>query len=276
MNIKQGDSVVVRKLYVHPVPTNEEVRLLLDLFENMVPEKLALLMMIAEGPRPVELCRMTWDKFWFDDEKNQVTKFRHYVYKAGSRIVQKSTRFFLKEVEKPIFGKALSDFLMIYRKSWAPVTGARIFPWNTPGPVQKRFSQFRKSVRQGKLGKEYNFLLDKPAEAIVGPDSFTQYRVSMYSLRRFSLTFHYWITFDQDVLKLAEFTGHANPDTLMEHYVKPYHAIGLTPDMIKKKITIDQFINHRGKSQIPLSSFTEDLLPKFLPLGQRTISDFLA
>lgn len=54
----------------------------------------------------------------------------------------------------------------------------------------------------------------------------------------------------------------------------PKEAIGLTDDLIRQKITIDQFINLCGACQSQITDFTEKPKYHFIPRGQTTIDAF--
>lgn len=254
INFQEGDNIVIKKLYKPAIPTNSEIKMLIDLFPIGSPHRIALIMMIAIGPRPVELCNMNWNKLGYCSKKNRIQNIKHYVYKAGSRLSNKSRTYFIKEVQKPINSTQLSNELISYRQSNMFDHTNRIFPWSNPDALNKQFTILRKKVMKRDLGPEYDFLLDKVTETVAG-QSKTQYRVSLYSLRRFCITFHYYTTFKQDVIALAQYTGHSSPDNLLKHYIKPKETIGLTDEMIDANITIDQFINLGVAGQSTISDF---------------------
>lgn len=245
------ETLVVKRLYVAPVPHVEELRVLLSLLEDYSIEKTAILTMLDVFPRPAELCNMSWNKVFLDQSKSKVVKLRHYVYKARGYIRQSGKVDVYKEVEKKINSEYFKKYLLEYYKRTGGFYNNKVFSWNTPDGLSKVFSVLRKKAKEGQLSDNCLFLLDKCDITLNGTDK-TQYRVQPYSLRRFSLSFHYYITFNQDVVALARISGHCNPATLLKHYIMPKEAIGLTQKMINDKITMDEFIRFKGKSQVDL------------------------
>lgn len=275
IHLKPGDKLVRKKLYKHAVPMNYEFKLLLDLFFDGSKIKLGLGMIGIQIMRPIELAKLAWPKFVFTADKRSVVEYYHDVHKAGSTQNLNSTTHLIKEVRKPILSPWLSDQIILYRQLYPTPNYNKTFPWTTADPLNKEFNILRKKVAAGELGSQYNFLLEKNDDVLIGQATNTQYRVCPYALRRFGCTFHYWVTFRQDVFKLAEFTGHANPETLLKFYVKPKEAIGLTNEMIAARITIDQFIHLHGRNQIVLTEFLDDDKPIFLTPGQSRLIEFM-
>jgi integrase len=270
--IQTGDKVVIKRTYKPAVPTAQEVRHLLELFPDFSPYKLALGFLAIQVMRPVELCSLQWQRFVLD--KDIVTKFYHFVYKAGSEKTKRSTTHFFKEVEKPMLSTWLSHQLLNYQRIYRPGAMNKVFHWTSTDAMNKQLSMIRKAYKEGKISQKYAFLVDKTDDVVLGCASKTQYRICLYSLRRFSITFHYWVTFRQDIVALANFTGHSSPENLMRYYVKTKESIGLTDDMIGERITIDQFIHLHGENQRELAEYLPRERKVFLTPGQTSLSMF--
>lgn len=174
------DAIRIKQLYKYPLPTAEEIRQILDFLPDFHPYKIALGLLAIQGMRPIELCKLTRDCFIFNETKKYVIKMRHFVYKPR---FTKSGIVTYKEVEKPLYSKWLSDQIVGYLSTYPILPFDRLFPFTTPDSLHKFFINLRKK-------KEFYFLHDKNTYTLKGQDK-TQYRVNLYSFRRFAFTFHY-------------------------------------------------------------------------------------
>ena len=277
---KYNDKVLVKRLWKCPVPTNKEVRKILDLLKDYDPLKIALVLMLVAAPRPSEVVSATWSKFVFNHETSTFTDWRHYVYKPVNRKTNTNNRWYFKEVSKRIASKSsiLNKLLLGYQNNCSKFPNDKVFPFSKGDSLNKLFSIIRKQVKNGQLLPEYECFLEKISEPIHGCDSKTQYRISPYSLRRFAITFLYWskrpIGFDKDIVALARYIGHTKPATTYEHYVMPKESIGLTEHLIEQGVGIDDFIMNVGANQKTIDFFNPKPQFKFLPSGQATLGDF--
>ena len=120
----------------------------------------------------------------------------------------------------------------------------------------------------------YDFMFDKMQKTIHGMQGHNPFRVSLHALRRFGTTFHYWVTYKKDVVKLSKLFGYSKIETAFQSYIMPFEAIGLTQEMIDNKISIDQFIQLRGKRQKVIPDWYTVPKPIFLEKGQTSLADF--
>jgi len=266
----EHDRIIVVPIYKHCIPSAEEVNLLFDLCKDNMKVSLGLAFLCISMMRPTEICRLRWHWFKIDDE---VREFTHYIYKPQNRKTMLGRNFYFKETKKPIYSKWLSDLIISYAKICERYENNKLFPWTSADVLQKWFMVQRKLMKTGKLDDRYKFLLDTNTKTVHGA-VVDRYRVSPYSLRRFAISFHYWVTYGGDEVKLAEVTGHSRVKTLLGHYVKPKESFGLTQKMIDDKIKIDQFIRLKGKAQMVIPDFAPDWDKKFTPVGQTSLHDF--
>ncbi len=272
--ISEGDRLIVKPLYKYPVPTAHEVKILLDTFPDYSQIKVALGILIFQGLRPSELIGLSWHRFKFDEERTRITEMTHIVYKPSNRKTHTGSNYYFKELKKPMYSRWLSDQLIGYSKICANYERQRMFCWTKTDSLKTYFESLRKKAKNKQLPEEYNFLLDQNFEVVIGKN-YLKYRISTYSLRRFSFTFHYYVTFKQDVVALARAFGHSRPETCLNHYIMPKEAIGLTQEMIDAKITMDEFVNSSIANQTVINDFQKaEIRPRFLERGQRTIFDY--
>lgn len=278
--VGDNDRVFIKKLWKFPVPTNYELNLFLGKLEDTDPLKIGFALMLITGARPVEIVRMRWDRFIYDEQNNIFTQLLHETYKPSNRASKTGRNYYFKQVKKDVGIKSqwINELLHKYQQKCPGYDHNRLFPFTSPDSFNKYFCQLRKKVKKGELPHDYKCFIDQNIEQLKGCDSKTQYRISLYSFRRFAITFMYWskkpVGFDQDIVALSRYIGHTNPKTTYEHYVLPKEAIGLTETMIKECITIDQFIKLAGACQSQLTEFTEKPKYRFIPKGQTTLDSF--
>jgi hypothetical protein len=141
-----------------------------------------------------------------------------------------------------------------------------VFPFSTPDSLHKWMAQIRRSAVH-----KLPFLLEKNLYTLKGQDK-TRYRVSLYSLRRFAFTFHYYVSFNEDVVSLARNFGHSKIETTYNYYVFPKQSIGL-----QGELTVDQLLRFKPLNDRQLSEFVITLQRSARALlvpGQRCLSDF--
>jgi integrase len=263
--------IAIRPTYIFPVPTAHEVKLFFDLLPDYSAEKLGYCFITSQIMRCTEICALRWH--WLTIKDDKLRKMRHWVYKPMNRKTAQGRHLYYKEVEKPCYSEYLSDQLIGYAKRAPVYENNKLFPWTTEDALQKHFIVLRKKIQAGKLAPEYQGFLDVMSKPIFGSVPI-RHRISPYSLRRFAFTFHYWVTFKQDIIALAKHAGHSEVRTTLNHYVQPKEAIGLTQEMIDANITIDQFIHLEGKKQRKLEEFTPEWRKRFVPIGQMQLFDF--
>jgi integrase len=260
--------IFIKKIYEYPIITNTEFNLLLNELPDYHPYKVFLGLMAIECLRPVEIANLKWNAFKF--ENNQITELIHTIYKPKNRMGKHSINCYYKETKKPMFSKWLSNQIIGYYERYPQLPLNKVFPFKNGDSVYKWLKQLRKKKKDE---KEFNFLKDKNLYNIKEASG-TKYRINLYCLRRFSFTFHYWITYNQDIVTLSKTFGHEKVETTYEHYVFPKESIGLTDEMIKNKINIDQFIQLKGKNQTTINEYNDKIINKkiaFIP-GQRTLN----
>lgn len=284
----------VKCLHKHPVPTGEEVGALLDSLPDYHPHKLALGLIAVQGMRPIETTAVVYGGLACDSRRQRVIKMRHWVYKPKSYARVRSISEVWKEIEKPIYCSWLSRQLLGYaeRTPPYPCVGARPLTF----PAKSGFGYFAderdnyrmfgftttdvlsKLIRTRRLGDDarFRFLEDPCLYTIKGQDK-TNHRVTLYSLRRFAFTFHYWVTFNRDAVALSYAMGHTQIRTTMEHYVFPKESIGLTQEMIDRRISIGEFIGQDEEGNHSLQEYSREVVRMIddrRPQGQRTLGDF--
>lgn len=265
-------NILVKQLWKAPVFTAFEAKLFFDFLPDYSQEKISCAFLGFQIMRPSEVPQLRYP--WLTIKDDQLIEMRHWVYKARTTIHKNGDlTTWRKEVKKPCWSKHLSDQLIGYAKRHPAYTDGRLFSWTQRDSMQNIFKDIREKVKEGKLPSEYACFLDTNTYPLKG-QSLTKYRLNLYALRRFGITFHYWVTFKQDIVKLAHHTGHANPKTLYEHYVFPKETIGLTQKMIDDNISIDQFIQLHGKKQTRIIEFMPQWKERFTPAGQTTLNDF--
>lgn len=270
------DRVITKQLWKFPVPTAHEVKLLLDAFPDYSPVKVALGMTGVEGLRPIEVTRLRWTQFYIRD--GRVEEFIHKVNKPVGRTTRLGKNYEEKELRKPLFAFSqwLNGQIIGYAKTAPKYQAELVFGWNTRESTAKYLSLLRKRIREHprEYGPEYDCFFDKNSYVSVGPGQPIPYRINVYSLRRFCITFHFYTTFKMDPIATAKFFGHSEAATTLGHYVMPKEAIGLTQDMIDDGISIDEFIHLEGKAQMRLLSFDPQWEERFTPVGQKTLKDY--
>lgn len=274
----KADIVRVKAINKYPVPKNHELLEFLEILPDYHPYKLAMALIAIQGMRPKEVAGLTWEGIIMNEEKSQVKRIKHLVYKPANRHFHGKLSSLYKEVEKPCFSKWLSDQIIGYAQRYPKYPFNKIFSFTTPDVFHKFFSKIRRDEKKlAAAGREkFPFVLDWNVWTVKGQDK-TLYRVSPYSFRRFAFTYHYYVTFEQDVVSLAKSFGHTKTETTYDHYLFPKEAIGLTDQMIKDKIPMDAFIGFMKADNTLLETFQAELKPEVMILkapGQRTIRDY--
>jgi integrase len=272
----EHDRVITQQCWKFPVPTAHEVKLLLDAFPDFSAPKLGLGFTATLGHRPIEVTRLRWQNFTI--REGQVVDHTHKVNKPVGRTTRMGKNYVEKELRKPVYAlsKWLNDQLIGYAKIAPKLEAGLLFPWNTRESVAKHLSLLRGRIKKfpKQFGSAYGCFFDKNSHVSVGPDQPIPYRINVYSLRRFCMTFHYYMTFKEDPIATAKFFGHSEAATTLGHYIQPKEAIGLTQEMIDARITIDEFIHLQGKAQMRLEEFDPLWELRFTPVGQATLRDF--
>ena len=114
--IGPNDTIVVKATYKFPVPTNIELKLLLDLWEDYTPIKAALGILAIQSLRGAELCGKyghVWKGLEWDDEKKQILTHRYMARKATRIVCIKGQRHYFKELKKPWFSPWLTKQVII-------------------------------------------------------------------------------------------------------------------------------------------------------------------
>jgi len=269
------DRVFAKPLYKYPVPTAHEVKLFLDYLPEGHYRWVANVLLIVCGLRPVEVARLRWHDFRIS-ESGEILDFKHFIYKPTNRKTLVGNNYYFKQAIKPVLAWSpwLNDVLKKYARSCPSYPNDRLFPFTRPDSLRKDIIKLRKKVKKGKMPSDYEVFLEQNNKQLFGDPMKTPYKINIYSLRRFSITFHYWVTFKQDIIKTSKVFGHSDPKTTLSHYIQPKEAIGLTQDMIDQGISIDHFINFEGKKQMRLMEFSPEWSKRFTPAGQTTLFDF--
>jgi integrase len=279
IEVAEQDRIFIKQLWKYPVPTAEELNTLLTQFKDDDPVKIAFWTMIVTGARPVEVVRLQWNRFVYDPKNKEFARLLHETYKPSNRASKIGRHYYFKQVRKEISSKSkqYSKLLLNYQHTCPKYDSNKLFPFTTPDALDKHLSRLRKKLQKNKDPK-LAFLFDTNIVQIKGIDSRRKYRISLYSLRRFAITFLYYskapVGFDKDIVALAKYIGHTNPRTTYESYVMPKEAIGLTQDLINKKVTIDEFLQIRAPKQKLLEEYAPKPKFQFIPKGQSVISDF--
>lgn len=271
--VGDDDRVLVKYLWKSPVPIVGEVKLLFDLLPDFSPVKIALGFILFQGLRPCEVPRMTWRRLEWDENKERIVRMTHLVYKPSRGASKKGFSFMFKEVRKPFFSQWLSEQLKGYAKKYPVFDSGRIFPFNTSDSVHKWLSNARKSRRLKLLSESYDFLLDENIKTIKG-EELTKFRVCLYAFRRFSFTFHYYVTFSGDAVALAKNFGHSRVETTLTHYVQPKESIGLTDAMIKQGVSFDEFLSIGSGNQKNIIDFVPEWKERFTVAGQKLLNEY--
>jgi len=270
------DRVIVKQLWKFPVPTAHEIKLLVDFFDDYTPIKVALGLTIVDALRPIENSRLRWPQFTI--ENGRVKEFWHYINKPVGRTTRLGKNYEEKAIKKPVYewSKWLSDQLIGLAKRSPKLESDHLFMWNNRESMTKYLSNMRKEIKSNpkEYGSEYNCFFDKNSYVRIGFDQPIPFRINWYSIRRFSMTFHFYVTFKQDPIATAKAFGHSEAATTLGHYIMPKEAIGLTQEMIDNKISIDEFIHLHGKKQMLLVDYNPEWEKRFTPVGQRHITDF--
>jgi integrase len=255
---------------------------ILTLFEldekGFLTEKIKNLRLISKispiGLRPKELADLKYSDIDLDYNLKPY-QIRHRVYKAKNTIHNKSLHYHQKEVLKVIHSDYLKEQLIMYMQKHPKYEQNKLFPWTTSDSLHKAFVELRKKAKKNLC--ELNFMLDTITKTlIIKGQPFTQYRISPYSLRRFAFTYHYYITYNKDFVKLSKEFGHSRPETTLQYYIMPKESIGLTDNMIEHKINLDDFIKHKGQRQMIIPDFSfDDIKARFRKFGQLNLSHFI-
>ncbi len=274
IQLLETDRVSVKQMWKFPSPVAHEVKLLFDAFRDYSRQKVGLGLLTIPGMRPSEAAIIKKPRFCLSSD-GHIQEFTHEAYKPRLYVGKIARHYKYKEVKKPIYAWSpwLSDQIIGYFKTSPEYEGCKAFPWTTGDVFIKMFQKLRKAYIAGKLGPDYAFLLEKNDYPLLNNPPI-QHRVNPYSLRRFAITFHYWITFNKNLPLVSSIWGHSDPKTTFNHYILPYQAIGLTEQMIKQKITMDEFIHLQGKKQMRIIDFNPDWQHRLLPAGQARLSDF--
>lgn len=275
---QQIDILEIKSAHKLAVPTVTEVRQLLDFLGEAEPQTCAIALIASQIMRPSETTYLNWNQsgafqsFFIDIDKNKITQMQHPSYKARPMLMKNNkTKVSYKMLRKPMFSNWVGEQLLKYRSKYGDCAYNYVFPWRTANTLGKFFSRLRRNH-----GHQLPFLLETTNEILKGEDK-TSYRISPYSFRRFAFTFHYWVTFKQDIVAVSLFAGHTDVKTTWE-YVYPKECIGLTQEMIDIGITWDQFVFGIDLHQTKLMSFQSQqnnlLLESLIPKGQRRISDY--
>lgn len=192
------------------------------------------------------------------------------MYKAQGRVlVNQSKSFTFKEVLKDLNSEWLSRQLEGYLKRAPKCQDHYLFTFRDPDNLSQVFTQLRKKVkydlneeRHGRprryTSKEYDCFLDTNMVTVMG-QHITKYRCHAYALRRFYCTWAYYMVFKQDMVAVSKYIGHSNAATTSSHYVYPAKSIGLTDQMIREGIKLDDFLFLEGKKQMHLHTFDPDI-----------------
>lgn len=274
MRFQDADTIEIKQASVAATLNNVEMRLILETIGEGEALSCALALVGSQIMRPAELSYLSWlHSFTIDIDKNRITKMQHPTYKSKSLIMRSNkTKITYMMLKKQMFSNWASEQLLKYRAKYGDCLNGLVFPWRSAGCVTKQWQRFR-LMNCHKLP----FLLDRTNETLKGADK-TQYRITAYSFRRFAFTFHYWVTFNKDIVSLCNFAGHKHIETTWE-YIYPKEAIGLTQEMIDKRITWDQFVFGFDLRQMKLKDWQHEqaMLYAQLPIaqGQRKLDDYL-
>lgn len=273
--LEANDRVIVKQLWKFPVPTAHEVKLLLDHFEDYSKAKVGLGLIAVSALRPIELTRLTWQRFQVNED-GMVASFFHKVNKPAGRQTKNGRNYHEKEIRKPVlkWSRWLSEQVSGYARTAPRLECGSLFPWRQTTSVSKYISNLRKQVKNGELDSRYDCFLDKNSYTAAGPSQPIPFRINCYSLRRFCMTFHFYTTFGMDPVATAKFFGHSEAATTLGHYIQPKEAIGLSQEMIDSGVTFDEFVHLRGKKQMRLVDFDPEWESRFRARGQTVLAEF--
>jgi hypothetical protein len=278
MRLLNADIIELKQQDRLAVPTATELRDILMFLGEAEPQTCAVALIASQIMRPCETTYLNWlnqgslQSFWVDVDKNRITKMQHPSYKAKGMLTKTNkTKVSYRMLKKPMFSVWTSEQLLKYRAKYGDCQYGQVFPWKCANTLTKFFSRLRKQH-----GHELPCLLETTNEFLKGEDK-TQFRISPYSFRRFAFTFHYWTTFNQDIVALSLFAGHTDVKTTWE-YVYPKECIGLTQEMVDLKITFDQLVFGIDMRQLKLPQFVkqQELFASQLPIvdGQRNLLNY--
>ena len=255
--------VVIKEISKYETPTVQEIRSIMKLLPEYHPYKASLGLILIQGLRPAEVSGLNWNNFVFDTQKKEIISMNHLIYKPRNTKHYRSTTHLYKKIEKPFYSKWLSDQLIGYKERYPALEHNKVFPFSNSDVFNAIFKRLRK-----KYGKKLPFLLDKVSYTIEGDPYRCRHRIHAYALRHFSFTYHYWNTFNQDVLALTRAFGHSRPETAFKHYIFPKQTIGLD----KSYSNIDDFLAFVPKDQTTLPGFKKELI---FDENQKSLSDFI-
>ena len=228
--------------------TIEELGSLLRYFDYGHPHRLVFMIMALCGLRSGEACKIKIDMFGKDFNSltypvaKPVTK-----YKTKARIINTHVR----TVKVPGF---LSKELRFFAENnYLTFKNGYLFGF-TKDSLRRYLGKLRRKADLNQIGDDVlkNMLLDSEVFRYgFGVNVQPSYRFTLHSFRRFYTTWKYWIEYDQDIILTQLDLGHSLKETTMV-YVKRPGDIGLTPELLKKKESLDILLN---KNQSTLNEF---------------------
>lgn len=274
MRFEEADVIEIRYAQKQPICNNVELRQIL-LSPYLLPAHVCGYALLASQiMRPRETNFLNWynNSFTIDIDRQQIVSMQHPSYKAELRTLDSN----LKKITylmlpKPFFSKWLSARLLQYRRDYGECREGQVFPWTTSGALTRALARLR-----DKHGHELPFLHDLMNGAAKGAVA-KMHRVHTYTFRHFGFTFHYWVTFNQDILALRDFAGHQDVETTWQ-YVHTKEEIGLTQEMIDRNISWDEFVFGIDLHQAKITAYIKKLNPLPIPAktkGQRSILHYI-
>ena len=274
MRFQEADIIELRYSIARPICHRDELREFL-LSPHLLPHHRCGFGLIASQiMRPKETAYLNWynKSFNIDVDQNRIIEMQHPAYKARIQTLpsnlRKITYLMLK---KPFFSRWLSDALLRYRQEYGECYNGQVFPWTTGGALDKAITRLR-----NKHGIELPFLHERLNDSVKGKVA-AIYRVHPYTFRHFAFTFHYWVTFNQDIISLKEFAGHESVETTWG-YVHSKEEIGLTDEMIAQGISWDQFVFGIDLRQAKINQYIRPAIQLPVPpktQGQRSILNYM-
>lgn len=247
MDRGSGQEVLGDRVIYNFVPIERTMTLTIEEFRSLVnhygyghPYRLCFLLMGCCGLRSAEVTEIKLQDF--SEECKSLT----YVIKKTNNSKKYKTgtvsnTYRTRTVK--IYDSLRTELLFYISNNYHLFKDRYVFPFSKDS-LRRYLSKLRIKAKEDKLVCPVlkNLLLDQETMRYgFGSNVQPAYRFALHSFRRFFLTYYYHVLADKDVLMTQLEIGHQLKETTMI-YIKRAADIGLTPELIAKKLSFESLI----------------------------------
>ena len=225
----------------------EEFKALVKHFDFGHPLRIAFLLMGFHGLRSQEVCNIKLDDF-----SNECKYLRYVVAKPKVKQYVTGTTRITHNIRDVELCESLRKEVLFYIENNYHIFKDRLIFGFSKDSLRRYLAKLRKSAIDDKIKDPIlkNLLLDQETQRYgFGVNVQPCYRFTLHSFRRFYLTFSYHVIHEKDIIDTQLEIGHSLKETT-QIYIKRNKDIGLTPDLINKKINFESLIYESNQSTL--------------------------